>query len=276
MPDRTVIMRRALLAGYFLGAFLLFLFLLFPYDRLKTKIEAEVRLRTPLELNMERISPRFLNRVAVSDVVLSDKTGRVLFESPALGVRVSLFSLLRGALSVRAAGPAYGGELIASLYQGRDRSDIRMDANGLRIEEYGLLKTLGLRIAGSVGGSFELSGDTGSMRVLITNVKTRELKVVGFPVPDLDFEQVWIEGDIRGDRFTIRKCEFTGKELKLNVTGDLVARERGTLNLAVKVKPSERLSREQAGLLSLLKNRDAEGFYQFSLGGTLSAPVPRL
>jgi hypothetical protein len=29
-------------------------------------------------------------------------------------------------------------------------------------------------------------------------------------------------------------------------------------------------------VLSLLKNKDAEGFYQFSLGGTLAEPMPRL
>jgi len=56
----------------------------------------------------------------------------------------------------------------------------------------------------------------------------------------------------------------------------MVLRERGTLNLTVKIKASERLAREQAGILSFLKNKDAEGFYQFSLGGTLSEPMPRL
>ncbi|MBS1128057.1 MAG: hypothetical protein H6Q96_437, partial [Nitrospirae bacterium] len=97
-----------------------------------------------------------------------------------------------------------------------------------------------------------------------------------FPVPDLDFEQGWIEGDVKGDRLTIKKLELDGKELKVRVSGDLVMRERGTLNLAVKLKVSERLAKEQAGLLSLLKNRDPEGFYLFSLGGTVAEPMPRL
>jgi hypothetical protein len=70
--------------------------------------------------------------------------------------------------------------------------------------------------------------------------------------------------------------ELDGKELKVQCLGDLVMRERGTLNLNVKLKPSERLAHEQAGVLLLLKNKDAEGFYQFSLGGTLTDPSPRL
>jgi hypothetical protein len=98
---------------------------------------------------------------------------------------------------------------------------------------------------------------------------------MGFPVPDLDFEQGWIEAEVKGDRLKVKKLELDGKELKVRVTGDLVMRERGTLNLVVKLRPSERLSREQSGLLSLLKNRDAEGFYQFSLVGTLAEPLPR-
>ena len=105
---------------------------------------------------------------------------------------------------------------------------------------------------------------------------SRELKIQGFSIPDLDFEQCWLEADIKGDRLTIKKLELEGKELKVRCLGDLVLRERGTLNLTIKLKPSERLAREQAGIISLLKNKDAEGFYQFSLGGTLSEPLPRL
>jgi hypothetical protein len=70
--------------------------------------------------------------------------------------------------------------------------------------------------------------------------------------------------------------ELDGKELKVRCLGDVVLRERGTINLTIKLKPSERLAREQAGMLSLLKNKDAEGFYQFSIGGTLAEPMPRL
>ena len=92
----------------------------------------------------------------------------------------------------------------------------------------------------------------------------------------MDFEQCWLEGDIKGDRLTIRKLDLDGKELKIQCQGDMVLRERGSLNILVKLKPSERLAREQAQLLSLLKKKDAEGFYQFSLGGTLDAPVLRL
>jgi hypothetical protein len=43
----------------------------------------------------------------------------------------------------------------------------------------------------------------------------------------------------------------------------------------VKLKPSERMAREQEAIFSLLKNKDAEGYYQLSLGGTLSEPLAR-
>jgi hypothetical protein len=80
---------------------------------------------------------------------------------------------------------------------------------------------------------------------------------------------------VKGDRLTVRKLDLDGKDLKVRITGDLVMRQQGMLNLAVKLKPSERLAQEQAGLLSLLKNRDPEGFYQFSLAGTVASPLPR-
>jgi type II secretion system protein N len=276
MIDRPTLIRRLSFAIYFVIAFMTFLVVQLPFDRIKTKLESETRSRTALELNIARISPRFLNRFVLADVVLSDRTGRVLFESPAVHAHVSLFGFLRGLLSVDFKARAYTGELHVRTEQGSKRQFFAVDAESLDLASYALLKNLGLKLSGRLGGSFEMSGDAGKGRFLIKNLASRELKIKGFTVPDLDFEQCWIEGDVKGDRITIKKLELDGKELKVRVTGDLVMRERGTLNLAVKLKLSERLAQEQAGLLSLLKNRDPEGFYLFSLGGTLAEPMPRL
>lgn len=276
MIERKKILRAVSFALYFIAVFLVFLVLLFPFDRVRERIEAEVRGRTPLELSIARIAPRFLNRFTLIDVVLSDKTGKVLFESPRLNAHLSLFGFLRGALSLDLRGPAYGGELSFRSEQGAKRRLWSLDAADLDIGSYRLLKDLGYKLSGRAGGTVEMVNDVGKGRVWLKNAASRELKIMGFPVPDLDFEQGWLETEMKGDRLTVRKLELDGKELKVRISGDLVMRERGTLNLAIKLKPSERLAREQAGLLSLLKNRDAEGFYQFSLGGTVSEPYPRL
>lgn len=276
MPDRRKLVRVLLLSVYFAVVFLVFLVVQFPYDRVKMRLESEVRGRTPLELTVARVSPRFLNRFMLVDVVLADRNGKVLFESPAVSVHVSLFGFLRGLLTADLQGNAYGGDLKVRTQQGTKRRYLAVDANGLDIASYAPLKDLGLKMAGKTGGSFELTDGTGKGRVWFKNLASRELKIKGFPVPDLDFEQGWIEADVRGDRLMVRKLELDGKELTIRLSGDVVLRERGSLNVAVRLKPSERLAREQSGLLSLIKNKDAEGFYQFSLGGTVDSPLPRL
>jgi len=276
MPDKKTIIRWLSFTAYFIAIFLVFLLLLFPFDRVRTKLESEVSLRTPVELSVARISPRFFNRFVLSDVVVSDKGGKVLFESPSVRTTVSLFSALRGRLALDMKGQAYGGALLVKAQQGPGRQNLLVDADGLDIGSYALLKDFGLKLSGKLGGNFEMTGDAGKGRLWIKGVTSRELKVKGFPIPDLDFEQGWLEAELKGDRLTIKKMELDGKELKVRCLGDLVLRERGTLNLTVKLKPSERLAREQAGILAFLKNKDAEGFYQFSLGGTLSEPMPRL
>jgi len=275
MLDRKTLIRRSSFALYFVIAFVTFLVVLFPFDRIKTRLESEVRTGTQMELNIARISPRFLNRFVLSDVVLSDRTGRVVFESPAIHAHVSLFNLLRGIVAVTMKGHAYGGDLAVKTEQGLKRRFFAVDADRLDIATYSLLKNLGLTVSGSLGGTFEMNGDAGKGRFLLKGLATRELKIKGFPVPDLDFDQAWIEGDVKGDRFSIRKLELDGKELKIRISGDLVMREQGTLNLAVKFKPSERLATEQAGLLSLLKNRDPDGYYLLTLAGTVAEPLPR-
>jgi type II secretion system protein N len=276
MIDKKLLIRRLSFAAYFAAVFLVFLFFLFPFDRIKAKLESEVRSRTPVELSVAHISPRFFNRFVLTDVVVSDRQGKVLFESPSAKTTVSLFGLLRGLLSLDMRAKAYGGDLLVKTQQGPGRQYVLVDANGLDIGSYQLLKEYGLKLSGKLGGNFEMSGDTGKGKMWLKSVTSRELKIKGFPLPDLDFDQCWLDADLKGDRLTIRKLELEGKELKIQCLGDLVLRERGTLNLTVKVKPSERLAREQSAIFSLLKNKDAEGFYQFSLGGTLSEPMPRL
>jgi len=275
MIERTILIRRLSFSLYFVIAFLTFLVFLFPFDRVKARLESEARARTPLELSIARISPSFINRFVLVDVVVSDRAGRVLFESPSVRTHLSLFGFLRGLLSVDLKAQAYGGSVSLRTEQGAKRQYLSLDADGLDIGSYALFKSFGLKLSGKLGGSYEATGDAGKGRLLIKNLASRELKIMGFSVPDLDFDQVWIEGDVKGDRFIIRKLEMDGKELKVLVSGDLVMRERGTLNLAVKFKPSERLATEQAGLLSLLKNRDPEGYYLLSLAGTVAEPIPR-
>jgi len=277
MVDRKLLIRRISLAAYFVVAFVIFLFLLFPSAGLKAKLESEVRQRTPLELNVGRVSPLFFNRFALSDVVISDRsTGKVLFESQSAHTAVSLWDLLRGLLSVDVKAKAYGGELLVKAQQGPSRQYLRADANGLEVGSYSLLKDAGFHVSGKLGGNFEMTGDAGKGKIVLKGLTSRELKIKGLPIPDLDFEQCWLEADIKGDRLTIRKLELDGKELKVRCLGDVVLREKGSLSLTIRVKPSEVLARQQAGLFSMLKNKDAEGFYQFSLGGTLDAPMPRL
>ena len=276
MVDKKTVIRKISFAAYFIAAFLLFLLFLFPFDRVRSKLESEVRSRTPFELSVARISPRFFDRFVLVDVVVSDKKNRVLFESPAVKATVSLFSLLRGGISVDMKAQAYGGELLVKAHQDPKQQRLLIDADGLDIASYPMMKDFGLKLTGKIGGNFEMNGDSGKGRLWLKGLTSRELKIKGFPVPDLDFEKGWLEADFKGDRMTIRKFELEGKELKVRATGDMVLRERGTLNLLVRLKPSERLVREQAGIFSLLKNKDADGFYQFTLGGLLAEPMPRL
>jgi type II secretion system protein N len=275
MVDKKTLIRRLSFAAYFVVVFLLFLLLLFPFDRVKSKLESEVRTRTPLDLSVARISPRFFDRFVLVDVVISDKQGKVLFESPEVRTIISLFSLIRGGLSVNLKAPAYGGELLVKMQQGGGKQYVMFDADGLDIASWGLVKNAGLKLSGKIGGNFEMNGDAGKGRLWLKNLVSRELKIKGFSIPDLDFDKGWLEADIRGDRLTVKKLDLEGKELTIRITGDVILRERGNLNLTIRLKPSERLAHEQAAILSFLKNRDPEGFYQFTLGGLLTEPMPR-
>ena len=274
MIEKKILIRRLSFALYFVVAFLFFLFFLFPFDRVKAVLESEVRRRTQLELSVARISPRFLNRFVLSDVVLSDRQGNVLFESPSVSMTVSLFSLLRGGVAAALTSRAYGGRVLVKVQQAPGRQYLMVDADGLDIGSYTLLKNAGFTLNGKIGGNFEMTGDSGKGRISVKNISSRRLTIKGFPVPDLDFESGWVDVEMRGERLTVKKLELEGKDLKVRATGDVAMRGQGPISLAVKLKPSERLVHEQAALFSFMK-KDSEGYYQVVLGGLVSAPIPQ-
>lgn len=163
MIDRTILIRRLSFSLYFVIAFLTFLVFLFPFECVKARLESEMRTRTQLELelNIAGISPRFINRFVLADVVVSDSTGRVLFESPSVRTHVSLFGFLRGLLTVNLKVQAYGGSVSLRTEQGAKRQYVSLDADGLDIGSYALFKNLGLKLSGKLGGSYEATGDAG-------------------------------------------------------------------------------------------------------------------
>src|SRR5512143_2728267 len=165
MIDKKKLIRRLSFTAYFIAAFLIFLFALFPFDRAKLKLESEVRQRTPVELSLARIAPRFINRFVLTDVVVSDQKGKVLFESPSVTTAVSLVGLLRGTLSLDMRAKAYGGDLLVKTQQGRGRQYFLIDANGLDVGSYRMLKDAGLKLSGRLGGNIEMTGDAGKGRM---------------------------------------------------------------------------------------------------------------
>jgi type II secretion system protein N len=177
MIDRKILIRRLSFTAYFIAAFLIFLLVLFPFDRIKSKLESEVGARTPVELSIGRISPRFFNTFLLSDVVVSDKQGKVLFESNSIDTSVSLFSLIRGGLGVNMKAAAYGGKLFVKLRQSSGQQYMMLDANGLEVASYTPLKNLGFKLTGKIGGNFEMNNDSGRGRLWIKGVASRELKI---------------------------------------------------------------------------------------------------
>ncbi len=120
MIEKKKLIRVLAFTAYFIAAFLIFLFFLFPFDRIKTMLESEVSSRTPVELSVARISPRFFNRFVLSDVVVANKQGKVLFECASARVSVSLFNLLRGVLALDLKADAYGGQCWSRPARARD------------------------------------------------------------------------------------------------------------------------------------------------------------
>ncbi len=271
----------------FLGVFffILFLYLVFPYETLKRRIIGELEAKTPFHYEIEEIRPHPLSGLTFENIVvyaLVDSKKVKVLGVERFRVTLTLLPLVWGKVSLRLWGKMLDGTVNGDFSKRGRGGDLTLVGRNVNLQRIHFLREVkGVEMAGTLKGQTmialrkgDLSGQSGSAEFQISEVMLNRLPLPG--IAPLRVGQ--IQGSIELDRgkVIIKRLVFSGGDFNGQVLGNIFLNSRlpqSRLNLRITIKPSGKFDPKYRMFLSVLGwQGKTTGVYAFSLKGTLLHP----
>jgi len=275
-------------AGYGFLTLLLtlyFMFLSFPFSEVQDRILPRLEAQLPFRVAVEDIRPTpFLSLDLVNVEVFPKAAGPApLLELQELRVRPSLLDLLIGRQTVRIRARLLDGSLGGKVSRRKGNWELAVSWDGIHPGKHPLLKQENAQLDAAVSGDLDLKtegtqwiGSTGTLSLNLADGSIQGFQVSGFTLPQVKGVRGSGSLTLEKRKAVLDTLTLTSDELSVSLNGniDLAPRLNGSrLNLTGKLKLSGQLATQYEPMLSgFLRKRDAEGFFNFSLRGTLGAP----
>jgi type II secretion system protein N len=265
-----------------------FSFLTFPYDALKDRYLGEQTRGLPYQVSIQKIraTPFLWIRASGIDVSPVKKPGVSVLKLKEVRVRPSLFRLLLGKLSFRFKAATYGGKIRGRAGKAKETIDLSMNWRDIALAKLPLEAQLpGAQLEGKINGEMDLRmriqgnritpGD-GTLTARLTKGSAQNLQVQGIALPGLQGINGQGKVTLTQSRATVDTLTLNADVLSFGLEGKMdIARRLNAspLNLKGRVKLSGTLaSQYQPMLAGFLRKQDKDGFYVFSIRGTLGSP----
>jgi type II secretion system protein N len=201
-------------------------------------------------------------------------------------LRPSLIRLLTGRLAFRIKASLYGGKIKGRAGRGKDTVDVSLDWKNIALAQLPLQAQLPeAELEGKLNGEMDLRlrvqgnrlvpGD-GMLKAHLSGGSAKNLQFRGFPLPALGEVNGQGELTLGQNRATVESFSLNADLLSFSLEGkaDLARRLTSSpLNLKGKIKLSGSLASQYQPMLGgLLRKQDKDGFYIFSIRGTLGSP----
>jgi type II secretion system protein N len=278
--------------GYALFSLLLivyFSFLTFPYDAVKERYLAQQTEGMPyrVSINKIRATPFLWIRASGIDVTEVESEQASVLNLTEVRLRPSLLRLLMGRPAFRFKASLYGGKVKGRAGKGKETVDLVVDWKDIALAELPMGGHLpGAKLQGKLNGDMDLHmriqgnrvvpGD-GTLKARLTEGSAQNLQVQGIALPGL--EGITGEGEITlaQNRATVDTLTLKADVLAFGLEGKMDIAPTGLiaspLNLKGKIKLSGALASQYQPMLSgFLRKQDKDGFYIFSIRGTLGSP----
>ena len=257
--------------AFYLFALLFFAYLTFPFDRLRTRIQAEFNASqtgpNPLTLRMGHLTSYWFSGVKAEDVQLISPPSAVPTEDgkPAkpkvmridsVHARVSMLRALFGTIHVNFGVAAFGGEISGFTSDADGGRKLEVDIEDLGLADAQLLaEALGLPVGGQLAGHVEfllpegkLSKAEGKVDLKFAGLsvgdgKTKVLDAIALPkvsVGDLTLKATAAAGGLKVDQLAA-----SGSDLELSGDGSLRLRdsfEQSVLSMNARFKFNDRFT----------------------------------
>lgn len=272
---------------YTLGAFLFFLWYLFPSDYFADFIESQIRkYGNGLEVTIKDAKPSLPLSLSLKGVVCTIPDGpAVKMEAFKIG---GLLSMLSNNPDLSFTLDGFGGRVSGHVLIPENNTS-KASVDDIQISRVDLSQfkdILNAYYPGySIKGTLDAQGHytpegrgNGELKFKVKDLSV-ELEKPFFTIKSLSFSDITADMEIKSKKVEIRQCEVDGKEVNGNITGSIFVREplnRSTLRLSGTLRPEKDFldmlgaSVPVEALIGDKMNQDGE--IPFSLSGVVGRP----
>ena len=284
---RWLIMQTLAYTLYGLAAFLVFFYVMFPYDLLRQRIVAQFP-RQDLQLTIAKLRPDFPPGIEFQQIRLltpQAASAGALAHIESLQAQPNFFALAAKMLDFQLAARLYSGQLTgnvrAEMANGAAPWELQAHFSDLQVEQHPLAQkenTAFLR--GRLNGDITATLDSdGLLQQGVVNLRMQPLVFVGnegfqLPLPrEITCDSLQSQLQLKAGQWQLVSFNCRGDDLTINARGTIQWQQPlrdSTLDLHIQMR-SEATFKQEIDLIGTLVRRrpDRRGVLSFSIRGTL-------
>ncbi len=220
-----------------------------------------------------------------AEIEISDIKQKISLESLTMGISISGYFFGNRPFVLKADG--FGGRLKLAAGIKKERIFLSAEAEELDALKIDIFREkTGLNIKGLISFSADINYDkkesknnNGKISIEIKDSEIKGGKIMGFEIPSINTGNLNGQIEMKDGKFKVSNFKSKGKDIEARLSGDGgfgSPPSRSNLNLSLRVKPSQafidREEKVKTVLFGIGNSLDKEGFYNFSIKGTLSNP----
>lgn len=272
--------------GFF--AFVVCIYLTFPWDDAKGRALAEVSRATGAKISATKLEPSWVTGVHAEGVKIQLPNGDDPIELAELDARAHLLALITGGVGAHVELPIAKGKIEADFEDGKTGTTVDATIEGVELALVpGFADAVGVPLSGIVDADIELElskedvqKSTGLIKLEGSGLELLEGgKVSGFPVPALALGDLDWSIPVKSGKLLFEKQELKGENVELILDGQITLNKdfsRSVLNLVVAFKPTPAFLKKEPILGALLQNirtaKGSDGFYSYAMTGSIKHP----
>jgi type II secretion system protein N len=296
---------------FFLAAFLISVYYLFPYEKVKVYCEVKLSEAASCDVEIGNLEFGLFSGIKFTDIIFKKNikgvTETILdINELNAGSFYSSFILYPKSkkMSMKIKSKIYGGEVRGTINiskkNGISLNILNFTLKNVNISKNNLLKKIyNVDVSGLLNGKLsfnDISEDINSLRgtaeisiinggvkgIVLNNVGNGMLRFDNMKLPDILFKKIDIDFKKEQRVVKVKNVKVEGKDIKGNISGNInlsknIKSSSGNLSLKVNLsqdylKKDEVLSLFDESFKSL---KDSEGFYNLRIEGMLSKPRVR-
>jgi len=272
---------------YGLALFIFFAYLTFPFNDMRGRVESLLEDALSTGVSIKAIEPSIIPGLILKGITISNSLDG---EGPAIRIdrlrlRIGLLPLLWGSYKLSGKVSLYGGQGWGRVKYRGNFLDINMDFKGIHLEDMDYMeKRWGLKFKGALSGGIKFTGSSTDASQLkgkaYFSLKGGGMGESSFfsllTIPAMDFEDTEANMVFSSGKGVLEEFRLKGKDVECVLSGDIILQSsiaQSLLGFKGRFKLSESLSGSFGSFLPYVNlQKDAQGYYLFSITGNLSAP----